>query len=96
MTAIVSPMEGTPFGRYQLLELLGRGEKGEVWRAHDTTIDRVVAIKILLSQYAEDPLYDKRFRVEASAAARLDWRNSTNATGMDSTTSSRAYGAAAA
>jgi hypothetical protein len=33
-------VEGTPFGRYQLTELLGRGEMGKVWRAHDTAIDR--------------------------------------------------------
>ncbi|HTI76657.1 MAG TPA: protein kinase, partial [Mycobacterium sp.] len=65
-------MEGTSFGRYQLLELLGRGGMGEVWRAHDTTIDRVVAIKMLLPHYAKDPDYEKRFRREARAAARLD------------------------
>jgi serine/threonine protein kinase len=65
-------VDGTPFGRYQLIELLGRGGMGEVWRAHDTTIDRVVALKMLLPHYAQDPDFDKRFRREARAAARLD------------------------
>jgi predicted Ser/Thr protein kinase len=65
-------VEGTPFGRYQLIELLGRGGMGEVWRAHDTTIDRVVALKMLLPHYAQDPMFEKRFRREARAAARLD------------------------
>jgi predicted Ser/Thr protein kinase len=65
-------VEGTPFGRYQLIELLGRGGMGEVWRAHDTAIDRVVALKLLLPHYAQDPDFEKRFRREAHAAARLD------------------------
>ncbi len=65
-------MEGTAFGRYQLIEVLGRGGMGEVWRAHDTEIDRVVALKMLLPQYAQDPEFDARFRREARAAARLD------------------------
>jgi len=45
---------------------------GEVWRAYDTTIDRVVALKMLLPHFAQDPDFDKRFRREARAAARLD------------------------
>ena len=61
-------MEGTPFGRYQLIELLGRGGMGEVWRAHDTDIDRVVALKMLLPHYAQDADFEKRFRREARAA----------------------------
>ncbi|MCU1701457.1 MAG: serine/threonine protein kinase [Mycobacterium sp.] len=65
-------MEGTPFGRYQLIDLLGRGGMGEVWRAHDTAIDRVVALKMLLPHYAKDPDFDKRFRREARIAARLN------------------------
>lgn len=65
-------VEGTPFGRYQLLDLLGRGGMGEVWRAYDTTIDRVVALKLLLPHYAQDPDFEKRFRREARAAGRLD------------------------
>ena len=66
------PVDGTPFGRYLLVELLGRGGMGEVWRAHDTTIDRVVALKMLLPHYAKDPDFERRFRREARAAARLD------------------------
>jgi serine/threonine protein kinase len=65
-------VDGTPFGRYRLIELLGRGGMGEVWRAHDTMTDRVVAIKLLPSLLAEDDTFVQRFRREAHAAARLD------------------------
>jgi serine/threonine protein kinase, bacterial len=65
-------VEGTPFGRYLLIEQLGRGGMGEVWRAHDTSIDRLVAIKMLLPHFAQDAIFEQRFRREARAAARLD------------------------
>jgi serine/threonine protein kinase len=65
-------VDGTPFGRYRPIELLGRGGMGEVWRAHDSTIDRVVALKMLLPHFAEDATFEQRFRSEARAAARLD------------------------
>jgi serine/threonine-protein kinase len=66
-------MEGTPFGRYRLIELLGRGGMGEVWRAHDTAAnDRVVAIKLLPPHLAGDSTFVQRFRREADAAAQLN------------------------
>ncbi len=66
-------MEGTPFGRYRLIELLGRGGMGEVWRAQDTEANnRTVAIKLLPPHLAQDDTFVKRFRREADAAAGLN------------------------
>jgi len=65
-------VDGTPFGRYRLVELLGRGGMGEVWRAHDTDTDRIIALKLLPPHLSEDDEFKRRFRREAHAAARLN------------------------
>jgi serine/threonine kinase PknH len=65
-------VDGTPFGRYRLLALLGHGGMGEVWRAHDTETDRVVAIKLLPPFLSADKEFQQRFRREAHAAAQLN------------------------
>ena len=73
-------MDATPFGRYRLVELLGRGGMGEVWRAYDTAANnRMVAIKLLPSILASDSSLVQRFRREADAAARLKLRRNRRA-----------------
>lgn len=64
--------DGTPFGRYRLIELLGRGGMGEVWRAFDTATERIVAVKVLPEFLSRDEVFQQRFRREARAAAGLN------------------------
>lgn len=58
-------------GRYRLDTSIGRGAMGEVWRAYDETLDRPVALKLLLAQGC-DPTAASRFRLEAQTAGRLN------------------------
>ncbi len=61
-----------PFGHYELLELLGRGGMGEVYRARDTKTDRIVALKLLPPHLAQDAVFQRRFRRESQAAAGVN------------------------
>jgi serine/threonine protein kinase len=55
--------------RYELIEKLGAGGMGSVWRAHDQKLNADVAIKLLAPQFVESDLALSRFRREAQAAA---------------------------
>jgi eukaryotic-like serine/threonine-protein kinase len=60
--------------RYHDPEQIGRGGMGEIYRATDDMLGRVVAVKVLAERYAEDPSVRERFTREALAAARLSGR----------------------
>jgi hypothetical protein len=66
---------GTPLGPDQILSPLGVGGMGEVYRAHDTRLDREVAIKVLPPGVTGDPARLERFAQEARATAALNHPN---------------------
>ena len=66
---------GRTLGHYRIVEKIGEGGMGVVYRAHDERLDRDVAIKVLPESVAQDPDRIGRFEREAKAVARLDHPN---------------------
>jgi serine/threonine protein kinase/tetratricopeptide (TPR) repeat protein len=66
---------GTPLGPYEILELLGKGGMGEVYRARDRRLDRDVALKVISDAIAHDSTARARFEREAKAIAALTHPN---------------------
>ena len=66
---------GSRIGSYEILAPLGAGGMGEVWRAHDTRINRDVAIKVLPEEVTANPGRLARFEQEAQAAGALNHPN---------------------
>jgi serine/threonine-protein kinase len=70
---------GRTIGHYRIVEKIGEGGMGEVYRAHDERLDRDVAIKVLPEEVAEDAARLDRFEREAILLASLS--HQTGATG---------------
>ncbi len=66
---------GSRFGKYEILERLGAGGMGEVYRAKDTRLDREVAIKTLSLERCSQPEFLSRFELEARSACALNHQN---------------------
>src|SRR5580765_2018713 len=68
----MSVKAGTRFGPYEIFSAIGAGGMGEVYRARDTRLDRIVAIKVLPAQLSGDPQLRERFNREARAVSSLN------------------------
>src|SRR5712671_3085905 len=66
---------GVRLGPYEILDAIGAGGMGEVYRAKDTRLDRTVAIKILPAHLSSDPLRKQRFDREAKSISSLNHPN---------------------
>ena len=68
-------MVGTTVSHYKVIEKIGEGGMGEVYRAQDTNLSREVAIKVLPEQFTQDPQRLARFERESKLLAQLNHPN---------------------
>src|SRR5574341_1154974 len=71
----IESMIGKMIGRYQIVELLGRGGMAEVFKAYQPSLERFVALKLMHAFLAEDPDFLARFNREAKNVAALKHPN---------------------
>jgi Tol biopolymer transport system component len=74
---------GTRLGSYEVLAQIGAGGMGEVYQAHDTTLGRDVAIKVLPANFVNDPERLSRFQREARMLAALNHPNIATIHGLE-------------
>lgn len=70
-----TPLEAAVLGQYCLLELLGAGGMGQVFRARHLLMNRAVAVKLIRPDFVHSPTAVQRFRTEIQAAAQLNHPN---------------------
>ena len=89
--SLLAPGDRLADGKYAIVDIVGAGGMGQVFRARHTLLERQVAIKVLHPGMTADPKVEARFLREARATSRLDHRNSMQV--LDFGTEHRADGA---
>src|SRR5260370_10693108 len=67
--------DGDKLGRYEIIGTLGQGGWGAVYKARDTRLERLVALKVLSSEKVADEQHRRRFMQEARSASALNHPN---------------------
>ncbi len=86
---------GMSLSNYRVIDALGVGGMGEVWRAEDKKLGRQVALKVLPDEFAQDPERMARFEREAKVLASLNHPNIAHLYGLESSVTQMAAGTAA-
>ncbi|MGB6975157.1 MAG: protein kinase [Terracidiphilus sp.] len=89
-TLFMGLQSGSHLGIYEVLSPLGKGGMGEVYRAHDTRLNRDVALKVLPQGFAQDPFRMARFEREAQLLASLNHPKIAAIYGLEVSGSTRA------
>ena len=71
---VVKELSGR-IGKYEIKRPVGKGAMGQVYEAHDTILDRAVALKVMVANIVDDPELKQRFEREAKAVAKLKHPN---------------------
>ena len=87
----VRPVTAPSLDRYQMLSELGRGGMGIVYKARDTKLDRLVAVKFLPPEWNRDEVARERFMQEARAASAIDHPNVCTIHDIGSTSDGQLY-----
>ena len=82
-------MVGKSLGHYEILDPLGSGGMGDVYRAHDSSLNRDVAIKVLSKDLADDPDLLSRLEREAYLLAALNHPNIATIHALEETDTTR-------
>ncbi len=77
-SAPMQELTGQRIGKYEIQKPLGKGAMGMVYLAHDTVLERDVALKVMVANIADDPELNERFKREAKAVARMTHPNVVN------------------